>query len=84
MSGVTTKVMEPIEVHYPIGHRVRREESIPVLEAKFAGAIADTFATAQCETIVAAFGSDDFESQSVESFMQLFVRETAETGTMLA
>ena len=76
--------LEPIEVHYPIGHRVRREESIPVLEAKFAGAIADTFATAQCETIVAAFGSDDFESQSVESFMQLFVRETAETGTMLA
>ncbi len=76
--------LEPVEVHYPIGHRVRRDESIPVLESKFANAIAETFDNAQCESILAAFGSADLESQSVDSFMKLFVRETAPVETMLA
>lgn len=76
--------LDPVEVHYPIGHRRRRDEGIPVLESKFSGAIGDTFDAAQCSTIEAAFNAPEFNSSSVSDFMELFVRKSADLGMMLA
>ena len=30
---------EPVEIEYPIGHRRRREEGVPVMRRKFANAV---------------------------------------------
>jgi 2-methylcitrate dehydratase len=43
---------ERIEVEYPIGHRRRRDEGIPVLQAKFERNLATRFPAAQCKRIV--------------------------------
>ncbi len=40
-----------IEIEYPIGHRRRREEGIPVLEAKFHNALATRFPAGRSEEI---------------------------------
>ncbi len=40
-----------IEIEYPIGHRRRREEGIPVLEAKFRNALATRFPAGRSEEI---------------------------------
>jgi len=42
---------ERIEVNYPIGHRRRREEGIPVLVRKFQSAIGDHYSASQAEQI---------------------------------
>lgn len=76
--------LDPVEVHYPIGHRLRREEGIPVLENKFTNAVASVFDPDQCEAIHNNFNSADFEAGSVTDFMSLFVKDTADVGTMLA
>ncbi|MEL6300831.1 MAG: bifunctional 2-methylcitrate dehydratase/aconitate hydratase [Pseudomonadota bacterium] len=41
-----------IEIEYPIGHKRRREEGIPVLEAKFARNLATRFPAAQTARII--------------------------------
>lgn len=43
---------ERVAVDFPIGHRKRRGEGIPVLEAKFAAAIAARLPESQCEAIL--------------------------------
>ncbi len=43
---------ERIEIEYPIGHKRRREEGIPVLEAKFARNLATRFPAAQTARII--------------------------------
>lgn len=76
--------LDPVEVHYPIGHRLRREEGIPVLEQKFANALQEVFDPAQCTAVHEFFDSQDFESSSLQDFMGLFTKETADIGTQLA
>ena len=46
---------DKVEIEYPLGHRRRREESIPVLQKKFDGAAAEVFSAKRRETIAAAF-----------------------------
>ena len=46
---------DKVEIEYPLGHRRRREESIPVLQKKFDGAAAEVFSAERRETIAAAF-----------------------------
>ncbi|MEL6368774.1 MAG: MmgE/PrpD family protein, partial [Pseudomonadota bacterium] len=43
---------ERIEIEYPIGHKRRREEGIPVLEAKFARNLTTRFPAAQTARII--------------------------------
>ncbi len=76
--------MEPVEVHYPIGHRLRREEGIPALKEKFANAIAGVFDQAQCDAIHGFFNSADFDSGKLEDFMGLFTKESADSETQIA
>jgi 2-methylcitrate dehydratase len=50
---------EKVEVEYPIGHRRRREEGIPVLEAKFRSSLAEVFPSARCDSIVTLCTNQD-------------------------
>ena len=62
---------ERIEVEYPIGHRRRREEGIPVLRMKFATNVESCFEAQQAEAIVKLLNRDDgFDDLSVSDFMQ--------------
>jgi 2-methylcitrate dehydratase len=64
------------EVHYPIGHRKRREEGIPVLRAKFERSIAERLLPAQCHSLVSAFADQkQLEAMSVDALMALMVKQ---------
>ncbi|QOR39548.1 2-methylcitrate dehydratase [Billgrantia diversa] len=65
---------ECIEVEYPIGHRRRRDEGIPVLEEKFKRNLATRFPTGRSERIFALCkDSDRLEAMPVNRFVDQFV-----------
>ncbi len=65
---------EQVAVEYPIGHRRRREEGIPVLEQKFRSNLATRFPQTQSEKIVALCNDQAaLEKTPVHEFMSLFV-----------
>jgi 2-methylcitrate dehydratase len=62
------------EVEYPIGHRRRRVEGIPLLEEKFKASLATRFAPPRCAQIVALCKDQAaLEAMAVERFVELFV-----------
>jgi 2-methylcitrate dehydratase len=62
-----------IAVEYPIGHRRRRDEGIPVLKDKFQAALADRFAPRQAQAIAAAVAEQEaLERMPVHEFMDLW------------
>ncbi|HLW74192.1 MAG TPA: bifunctional 2-methylcitrate dehydratase/aconitate hydratase [Gammaproteobacteria bacterium] len=62
-----------IEVEFPIGHRKRRVEGIPVLVNKFEKAIAGRLSARQCEAIRNLCSDQkELESTSVTDFMSLW------------
>jgi 2-methylcitrate dehydratase len=64
---------ERIEVEYPIGHRKRRVEGIPLLVKKFEQAIAGRFSAKQCEAIKALCADQKkLEAVPVTDFMALW------------
>lgn len=66
---------ERVEIQYPVGHRNRREEGIPLLKEKFKNSLNDIFENDQIQTILATF--DDEQSLSelpISQFMDLFVK----------
>tara|TARA_B100000795_G_C22609941_1_gene364692 strand:- start:365 stop:781 length:417 start_codon:yes stop_codon:yes gene_type:complete len=64
---------EAIEVEYPIGHKRRREEGIPVLEQKFMSNLKITFDAAKCDEIYALCTDQEaLENTSVTDFQELF------------
>ncbi|MCU0988219.1 MAG: bifunctional 2-methylcitrate dehydratase/aconitate hydratase [Xanthomonadales bacterium] len=59
-----------VEISYPIGHRRRRAEGIPVLVQKFHKAIAAHYGAGAAKRIEASLGSqDDLESMPVTDFV---------------
>lgn len=63
---------ETVTVHYPIGHKNRRDDAWPLLRAKFAGNVATAFSSQAAASINAlAFDVDmkEFQSMSVIEFM---------------
>jgi 2-methylcitrate dehydratase len=67
---------ERVEVSYPIGHRRRRAEGIPVLIEKFKNNLATRFAPAQADRILQACGDQkQLEALSVSDFMDLWITE---------
>lgn len=65
---------DKIEVEYPIGHRRRREEGIPVLEAKFKRNLATRFPVGRVEEIFNLCKQQkNLEQTPVHEFMELFV-----------
>ena len=64
---------EAIEVEYPIGHKRRREEGIPVLEQKFMSNLKITFDAAKCDEIYTLCTNQEaLENTSVTDFQELF------------
>jgi len=74
-----------IEVQYPIGHRNRRDEGIPVLEKKFEDSLGGVFEPEQCKTILDAFEeTEKLYKMSASELMDCFVKPKADIGNMLA
>src|SRR6056300_1884931 len=67
---------DAIEVEYPIGHKRRREEGIPVLEKKFENNLGKIFDDEKVNAILAkCLDQDALESMSVLDFQELFAVE---------
>src|SRR5882724_3826523 len=65
---------EKVSIHYPIGHRKRRAEGIPVLIEKFERAMAGHLPLRQVERIMKIVADPDtFEALPVYRLMELFV-----------
>ncbi|MGO1693515.1 MAG: 2-methylcitrate dehydratase [Marinobacter sp.] len=65
---------EQVAVEYPIGHRRRREEGIPLLEDKFRANLATRFPGQQCQQIVELCKDQkELEHTSVHEFVGMFV-----------
>lgn len=65
---------EKVEVEYPIGHRRRREEGIPVLEQKFKTNIATRFPEFRCKEIFdLCKDAERLGTTPVNEFMDLWV-----------
>jgi 2-methylcitrate dehydratase len=60
-------------VDFPVGHRKRRAEGIPLLVEKFDSSVAAHFPARQTEAIKALFARKDFESIAVNEFMAALV-----------
>ena len=64
---------EKVEIEFPVGHRRRREEGIPLLEAKFKKNLETRFPAWKCEKIFGiCLDQDRLESTPVKDFMNLF------------
>ncbi len=62
------------EVEYPVGHRRRRAEGIPLLEEKFKANLATRFIAARCQQIFALCKNQSLlEAMPVHEFMDLLV-----------
>ncbi|MCY1176448.1 2-methylcitrate dehydratase [compost metagenome] len=65
---------ENVEVEYPVGHRRRRAEGIPLLEAKFRAALESHFVPQRCARIFALCQDQaGLEAMPVNEFVELFV-----------
>ncbi len=65
---------DKVEVEYPIGHRRRRAEAIPVLEQKFMRNLQSRFPPARCRQILSlCLDRQRLEATPVNEFMGLFV-----------
>jgi 2-methylcitrate dehydratase len=62
-----------VSIDYPIGHRRRRAEGIPVLLAKFADALAGHLPARQVERVLAASRDPDrLDRTPIHRFVDLF------------
>jgi 2-methylcitrate dehydratase len=65
---------DKVEVEYPIGHRRRRAEGIPVLEAKFLGALRTRFPKGQAQRIYDLCQDEPrLMATPIHRFMDLFI-----------
>lgn len=65
--------LDEVRIDYPVGHRIRREEGIPLLKQKLATNLATQFSASQVATIMGlAEDFDKVKSMRVEEFLALF------------
>ena len=62
-----------IEVEYPIGHRRRRGEAVPLLRRKFTDAMAGRFPPQRAEPLIRLMSDARLDATGVEEFMALLV-----------
>jgi 2-methylcitrate dehydratase len=63
-----------VEVEYPIGHRRRRAQAVPLLWEKFQRSLATRFDAARCTAIAEAFkDANGLDAMSIADFMSLLV-----------
>lgn len=67
---------ERIEIEYPLGHRRRRQESIPVLQDKFTRAAGGVLSSRRCAHIVDVFAdAESLWRMPMRDFADLFVAD---------
>lgn len=65
---------DKIEVEYPVGHRRRRAEGIPLLEKKFLGALQQRFPQRQAQRVYElCLDADRLNAMAVNEFMDMLV-----------
>ena len=65
---------DKVAVEYPIGHRRRRSEGIPVLKDKFLASLRSRFPEGRCQQIMDNYlDADKLAQMPVNEFMELFV-----------
>lgn len=65
---------EKVAVEYPLGHRRRRKEGIPLLEKKFRANLQTRFPIARCNQILGLFKDPDLLNRTpVDEFSKLFM-----------
>ena len=65
---------EKVEVEYPIGHRNRRQEGIPLLERKFLNSLKSTYSKEHSDSIYSlCLDKERIEQTPVNEFMEMFV-----------
>jgi 2-methylcitrate dehydratase len=66
--------MKEVVVEYPIGHARRRNEGIPLLEAKFKTNLARQFPAKQQKTILdSSLDQKKLEAMAVNEYVDLYV-----------
>ena len=67
-------VTDEIEINYPVGHRRRRKEGIPLLEEKFMTNLLTVFTKDRCNEIYdLCKDQEKLENTRVNDFMDLFI-----------
>lgn len=67
---------EKVEVEYPLGHRRRRDEAIPLLKQKFSANAQTRLASNCCQDLVGLFEAPDrLDAMPIDEFMTLFAAE---------
>ena len=62
-----------MRVDFPVGHRKRRAEGMPLLVQKFETSVGAHFPAKQAEAIKAVFARNDFDAVPVNEFMAAVV-----------
>jgi 2-methylcitrate dehydratase len=62
-----------IRIDFPVGHRKRRAEGMPLLVQKFEASVAAHFPPRQTDAIKALFARQDLESVPVNEFLAALV-----------
>lgn len=69
-------VLDEVAIEFPVGHKFRREEGTPLLEAKFERHIRPHFADAHVQKILKTVGdAEALSKMDVPSFTELFVKQ---------
>ena len=65
---------DKVEVEYPVGHRNRRQEGIPLLERKFLNSLKSTYSKEHSDSIYSlCLDKERIEQTPVNDFMDMFV-----------
>jgi 2-methylcitrate dehydratase len=76
---------ERVAVHFPVGHRRRREEGLPLLRQKFAKAVEGYYNPDEIANLISLFGSPDrIDQMPADDFMAMFYRQPAPLDKLLA
>jgi 2-methylcitrate dehydratase len=68
------EILPEVVVEYPIGHRLRRKDGIPLLEAKFKTNLARRFPTKQQKAILdISLDQAKLEAMPVHEYVDLYV-----------
>lgn len=66
-------VLEEVVVEYPVGHRLRRKEGVPLLMQKFYNHLTEHFNDSEkVEAIMQASSEEDFMSMSIDEYVNLY------------
>ncbi len=65
---------DKVEVEYPVGHRNRRQEGIPLLERKFLNSLKSTYSKEHSDSIYSlCLDKERIDQTPVNEFMEMFV-----------